>query len=175
MTQDPTNPLGPFESRCYPIEEDMAAQLVTWRVERVAWGCFGLIVGAALLGAFGDGLLSRTTAGDVRGKLHIEYARIERQQAASTFRIRASGLAPGGEASIQYGRALAEGRSFRTVEPRPSRTSGDAAGLLHVYTVPDSGLLEVQVEYQPLRPGLTAGTIGLGGGPALTLHQVVLP
>jgi hypothetical protein len=165
----------PWASRTYPIEEDMPTQRATWRVERIAWVGFALVGVGALLGIFGDGVLARTVAEDPTGRLQVEYERIERQQSPSTLRIRASGLASGSEAAIRYGRDLADFRSFEAVEPHPARAFSDGSGLVHVYAVPESGSLVIQVDYNPLRPGISTGTIAIGSGPALTLRQFVLP
>jgi hypothetical protein len=166
---------GPFESRTYPIAEDMPAQLVTWRVQRVGWIGFALVCLAALLGAFGDGFLARAEVVDPTGRLRIEYDRIDRRDAPSILRISAGNLPPGGEAIVRYGRGFVDKRSLRAVDPAPLRAAGDAAGLVHTYAVPPSGSIEVLVEYRPRELGASTARIGLAGGPELTIAQFVLP
>jgi hypothetical protein len=166
---------GPFESRTYPIAEDMQAQRVTWHVQRIGWIGFAVVCLAALLGAFGDGPLARSQAADPTGRLRIHYDRIERREAPSILRIRAENLPPGGEAVVRYGRGFVDGRSFRAFDPAPLRAAGDAGGLVHAYAVPPSGSIEVLVEYRPRELGTSSARIGLVGGPELGIDQLVLP
>ncbi len=169
------NSPGPLESRFYPIAEDMPAQRVTWRVQRIGWIGFALTCAAAMLGLFGDGFLARSQITDPTGRLRIDYDRIERREASSLLRIRADKLPPGGEALVRYGRGFVDTRSLRATDPAPLRAAGDAAGLVHAYAVPPSGSIEISVEYRPREPGATTARIGLDGGPELTIDQFVLP
>src|SRR5687768_15141530 len=57
-------------------------------VERVAWTGMVLILLAALLGAFGPGLLSDRRVVSADGSLSVEYSAIERYQAESVLVIR---------------------------------------------------------------------------------------
>lgn len=166
---------GPFESRTYPIAEDMAVQQTTWRVQRIAWAGLALVCIASALGAFGDGMLARATAADPTGRLRIDYGRIERRDAVGLMRIRLEGLPAGGEAVVRYDRAFVDRHSLRDVTPAPLRTSGDATALLHAYAVPASGELEVLIEYRPRASGTSRARVGLVGGPDVVLDQLVLP
>jgi hypothetical protein len=67
------------------IPEDLPFQRREWVAERVAWAVMALLIAGALLGFFGTGPLSRTTAGDEAGPLWLEYERFARLLAAGAL------------------------------------------------------------------------------------------
>ncbi len=57
------------------IPEDLPFQRREWVAERIAWTVMALVVGAAVLGLFGSGWLSRSIAGDQGAPVWLEYER----------------------------------------------------------------------------------------------------
>jgi hypothetical protein len=73
------------------ISQDLAFQRKTWKAERIAWGCIGLIAMSALAGLFGNGPLSRATVGRTEKGFWIEYDRFVRYESPTMLRIHAQG------------------------------------------------------------------------------------
>jgi hypothetical protein len=62
------------------IDEDLEFQIKEWRVERAGWLAMAVIVLFALLGLFGSGPISHSTAGGVEETFHVESQRFLRFQ-----------------------------------------------------------------------------------------------
>ncbi len=58
------------------VDEDMQFQRKEWTVEHWSWIGMAIIAIAALLGLFGQGILSKTTVEN--GPIQVEYGRFER-------------------------------------------------------------------------------------------------
>jgi hypothetical protein len=67
------------------IDDDLRFQRRTWRIQRIGWIAFALLVLAGLLGVFGSGPLSRAEA--TGEGVRIEYDRFARLQSSATLRI----------------------------------------------------------------------------------------
>jgi hypothetical protein len=67
------------------LNDDERYQKRDWNVRRVAIGLFTLVLGAAVLGAFGGGPLSRVEA--EAGEVRVEYERVARRTAETGLSI----------------------------------------------------------------------------------------
>jgi hypothetical protein len=63
------------------IEEYIGFQRRDWAVRHIAWAILALVVLAALLGLFGNGILSKANLGDDEMPLQLEYERFGRYKA----------------------------------------------------------------------------------------------
>jgi hypothetical protein len=162
-----------LRNRCYPIQEDMALQTRLWRLERVGWGVFFLVVVMTLLGLFSSGVLSETTASSLDGKLSASYERFERNGAASSFRIH---LADAGSDQVVVridGDFLAR-FTIESLRPEPlgSRSRGDG---LELQYQPDSrGAVDIHLSLRPEAVGLAKIQLSAGSS-VVDIHQFVYP
>lgn len=69
------------------VGADMRFQKTWWRVERVLWGIFGIVMAAALAGLLGRGAVSHTTYHSPDSALSFEYERIQRIDTPSTLTL----------------------------------------------------------------------------------------
>ncbi|HEU4684777.1 MAG TPA: hypothetical protein VFS39_09785, partial [Nitrospira sp.] len=69
------------------IHQDLAFQRRSWRLQRVGWGVLAVIALAGLLGLFGQGPFSRTTAADPSLPFSVEYDRFARFRSPMILRI----------------------------------------------------------------------------------------
>jgi hypothetical protein len=67
------------------MDEALALHETGWKVQRVGWICFMLIIVLALLGLFGNGVLSRQKS-ETGGNM-IEYERFGRYESSTTLHI----------------------------------------------------------------------------------------
>jgi hypothetical protein len=102
------------------IQEDLPFQQREWIAERVAWAVMALLVAAALLGDFGTGPLSRTTAGDEAGPMWLEYDRFVRLLAPAPLRVQLGpGAARDGMVRLWIDRRYIDSFELQQVTPQP--------------------------------------------------------
>ncbi|HEX2116197.1 MAG TPA: hypothetical protein VHM01_17470 [Alphaproteobacteria bacterium] len=158
-------------------EADLGLQRRTWRVQRVGWAIFAILVLAALAGAFGSGPLSRAEAGSEASGLRIEYERFARLHAATNLVIRADRrLARNDELAV-----ILSGAALQSLELPSTMPPADGTGLapdsvvLRFRTDRQPGELTVVLHAKPRRMGLLTAQVGLRDGPAHTIRQWVYP
>jgi hypothetical protein len=159
------------------IEEDIGFQRRDWAVRHIAWAILALIILAALLGLFSNGILSQATLGGDEAALQLEYERFGRHKAPMTLKVRL------GPKAIQEGRArLWLERNYlntikvETITPQPDSVESSANRLIYVFSAPGSNYsVEVTFVVQSEKVGRQAGQVGLAGGPALSFRQFIYP
>jgi hypothetical protein len=159
------------------IEEHIGFQRRDGAIRHIAWATLALIVLAALLGLFSNGILSQATLGGNEPALQLEYERFGRHQAPMTLKIRL------GPEAIQEGKArLCLERSYlnavkvETITPQPDSVESSANRLIYVFSAPGSNSpIEVTFFVQSESIGRQAGQVGLEGGPTLNFSQFIYP
>ncbi|MCI0548840.1 MAG: hypothetical protein L0027_16345 [Candidatus Rokubacteria bacterium] len=162
------------------MEEDLAFQERSWRLQRLGWGLMLIASLAAVLGLFGSGPLSRASIGsETGGPLRLEYARFVRVDAPSVLRVRIAAVGPGrerGTASLWLNREYLE--RMRVEEVLPPPVAVEARGPEMHYTFAASGEpapLSVTFRLRPTAAGLLRADIGLPRGPVVPFTQIVFP
>lgn len=104
-----------LRDRTYPVQEFMDVQRRHWRLERVGWVLFLLVV---LLGLFSRGALSLTVSQSADGALAVEYQRFERKSAASQMivKVRAE---PGEVVQLEITGDLMDKFTIEGMQPAP--------------------------------------------------------
>lgn len=169
MRQNPRTP-------SLELEQDLDAQRREWRFERAGWCVIAVVMGAALLGLFGDGPLARVGRSSARGDLSIEYDRVARSGAESHLAIRL-GPDPSGDtlATVVVGRELLEAVDVERITPEPLDSRASATEVLYRFRRADPRQpIVIDVAGSPARVGPLHGAIRAAGG-GVELHQFVLP
>ena len=157
-----------FQSRDYPIREDMGFQRTSWVVERAGWTALTLLLLAALAGLFGHGWLSKDSIGD--GIMRVDYDRFQRITKVTAYRLNLKG---GGEPKLTFGPRFQTGYEVVDIEPRPVHSSAGDKGLeLQFASHEDS--LRVVVWVKPRSFGQMRFTLSSGGAP-LTVRAFIYP
>lgn len=159
------------------LEEDLRFQKRQWKVQRIAWVVWLLVLVAAVAGLFGSGPLSNGTAGEEGGPLWAEYQRFERHQGPSDLKVfLGPGAASGGEGRVWLGRDYLESVELESVTPPPLRVEAGADRYTYVFPVtdPQQGTAVV-FRFRPEALGRHEGRIGLPGGAELKFGRFVYP
>jgi hypothetical protein len=166
------------------IGEDLAFQRRDWRVERISWVAMSIALVAALLGAFGSGPLSKTTAGDMTLGVEIEYQRFWRVEKEMPLRVRIRGAAASagalaaaarGEAAVWLDNQYLRDLVLERVEPQPIRTEVSAGHRVFVFATRGSEPVEVVFRLRAERFGFHTGRIGPSGDEGVLVRQFVYP
>jgi hypothetical protein len=159
------------------IPEDLPFQRREWLAERVAWAVMALLIAAALLGLFGTGPLSRTTAGDEAGPLWLEYERFARVLAPAVLTVHV-GPAAARDRTLRLwvDRRYLESVELQQVTPQPHSTAAGLERLIYDFRLAEGErAAAITFNMRPSRFGSLPGRVGLIGGPAVRFQQFVYP
>jgi hypothetical protein len=154
--------------------DDLTHERAIWKVQHFAWAVFALILIAALLGLFGDGLVSHAKAG--KSGLSIEYERFGRYQAPSSLKLRLS--AGGGNTlpAVWFAREFVDQIEMGEIYPLPERVKVSSDRLIYIFNVAQTNNdVAITFRFKPDGYGKTRGRLGLVDGPELTFSQFIYP
>lgn len=159
------------------VESDPAFQRRAWRIQRMSWAIFALLVLAALAGLFGTGPLSHGEAGSKASGLRIEHERFARLHAPTDLVIRADRrLARNDELTIVLSGAAVQHLQLSSAMPPPDGTGLAPDGvILRFRTDRQPGELTIVLHAKPQRAGLLAAQIGVRDGPVHVIRQWIYP
>ena len=159
------------------LERVMPHHRAAWRAERIAWAVGALALVAALLGLFGYGPLSRTTAG-TRDVLEVEYDRVQRSSAPTDYEVTAgAALARAGTVRLRFDQGLVDGMEIDSVVPEPEHVIAGTGYTEFVFnTVPGDGApARIVYRFRPATFGHRRGRITAPGAPPVLLDQYIYP
>jgi hypothetical protein len=154
----------------------MSFQRRTWIAERIGWTAMGLVIAAAMLGAFAQGPLSRTTLRDPQGLLTIEYGWLQRRTAPTIIRIQVApeAFSPDGVV-IEVDRALVDALRISAILPDPARSVAAAYGLRFRFDAMPGQPATIRFDLNPERIGMVRPALGLVGHPPVELPMFIYP
>ena len=159
------------------LEEDIGFQRRDWAVRHIAWAVLVLVFLAALLGLFGNGILSKATLGDDGMPLQVEYQRFGRHKAPMGLKMRLGPEAvQEGKVRLWLERSYLNTMQVETIVPQPGSVESGANHLIYVFNVSSSNFpVEVTFLMQSESIGRQTGRLGLEGGPSLSFSQFIYP
>ncbi|WP_140987066.1 hypothetical protein [Asticcacaulis tiandongensis] len=143
------------------ISESPAFQRTFWRVERLAWIGFAVIIVAALLGLTGSG--GPLSQGKLQvGPADVTYTRIVRWQTASRLSITMANIPPNG-VNIVLGDSYSSGFSMDSISPEPKAVDLIADGHQFHFTGQSGTRGRIEFDLTARSPGrvsfdMTVGT-----------------
>ena len=157
------------------VGEDLSFQQTWWKVERVVWALFALILIADVSGLLGRGPLSKAQAQTPDGSLRVKYEKVARANTPSIMTILP------GDAAVHDGNfrlfvsdSVVKELGAQRVVPQPASSSLGNGGV--TYTFPASTLpITVQIALQPSFVGSHAFRIGVPGEGMIERKVLVLP
>lgn len=166
MSQPP-----PLREDGLQLKENRAFQERFWRLQRLGWAGFALLIALAVLGLTGSGgPFHRQEI--ALGPAMAEVPRVARWAAADEIVLR---FAPAGAGARQValGGGFLDGFALERVEPTPETARLVPGGQVLTFAS-DGGPNEVRLRLRPLGPGPAGFTLG-AGGPAQPVRLFVLP
>ena len=155
------------------IHEDPALQAAEWRASSATWIVLLAIMAAAVLGAFGDGPLSRTRVIDPAGLVEVEYQRFGRfgRTTELTIDVRPQ---EGGEARVTLARSLVEAYRIEAITPEPDAARSMPEGLELRFTSGAGERARIRIDVQPRNRWTVEGAIGVPGA-EVRIEQFIYP
>lgn len=159
------------------LDQDLPFQERAWRAERIAWVVLIIVVVAALVGVFGTGPLSSTTAGGSETGISASYERFVRHDGRSSLELRISPEgASEGQVEVWLSASYLEDIQIEQISPQPDevRTSGERDIFVFLTDNPSSDMT-VTVTFRPDAMGPISGDIGIVDGPAVSVRHFSFP
>jgi len=163
-----------FDSRSYPIGEDMPNQRSAWRFERVGW--FGLLVliGLTLAGLFSKGPLSQVEPQSSDGSLKVRYERFSRNGAQDDVIVTAKG-APNRMLYLVLNGELFEGLSIEGLNPQPAPLRSKGRDLVIPMLADEDGTATLYLTVRSNGVGLLKGRARLLNGSEVAIPKFIYP
>jgi hypothetical protein len=140
-------------------------------VQRVAWWVLALVPVAAVLGLFGGGLFSETTAGSRAAGVTATYDRFARMSADTEIELRLARA--DGPTAVSISRALLDRYDISEIRPEPERVVTRPDRIEYVFAASASGTARFAL--QPSSAGSSSGTVTAAGGTPVPVNQFVFP
>lgn len=163
-----------FRDRDYPVQEFMRVQQRHWRLERIGWVVFLLIVLLTALGGFSKGALSLTTARSADGALTVDYQRFERNSAASEITVRLQGE-PGEVMQLELTGDLLDKFSIEGIQPEPLNSESVHGGLRWSFRTDQAGDATVYLALRVAGLGSAHSQLALTDTSRIAVDQFIYP
>jgi hypothetical protein len=156
------------------LSENDALQRWEWRLQRVGWGIWGLVMLAALAGATGSGPLSRGDALSPDGGFRVEFERFARRTQVTQWKFYLSN-AGSDPIELFIPRSLLDHFKIERIEPEPtfSQVADDGIQLTFATAAVRQAKVVFFLEYEQM--GVHQGRVALAGKEAVTIRQFVYP
>jgi hypothetical protein len=136
------------------IEEHLQLQKTGWVAQRIGLCIMVIFVLLALLGLFGDGILSKQTS--TNKNVTLEYERFYRHEGSMELKIGVSENNTS-EVDIAFPSEYLKNFEIRSILPEP-KASRTAQGKVH-YLFDAQGKTDIVYYLIPRKPGTTAGVV----------------
>lgn len=159
------------------IDEDIGFQEREWTAERIGWVALFVVVALALLGLFGNGPISWTSATTEDGTMEVSFERFGRRGGSETLTVRVDGAAASeGAWQVDIGRDYLGAVRVDAVTPEPDTVETVAGAVRYTFLQAEDGAdLEVELSLTPTTLWGASGEFGLAGADALTVQHFFFP
>lgn len=147
-----------------------------WRIERVGWAVMALVLAATLLGAFGDGPMSRAQEGSARA-LSVEYDRLLRSSAPTEYRFQTHpSIANRGALRLRFDRSLVDLMELDSIIPAPEHQEAGPGYTDFIFSLaPGSSSARIDFRFRPATFGRHVGRVSVAGAHPVVIDQFVYP
>jgi len=158
------------------INQDLPFQTRQWNIQRVGWAIMTLLIVAALLGVFGSGPLSSTTAGD-NETVAVHYERFIRHTGEGDITIAvAASQAPADEVELRVEASWLDAVQILSISPEPAEFLAGDDSHVYVFTVDEPERpFAVNIRYTPREMGRISGGFTVNDGPSVSFTQWSYP
>lgn len=163
-----------YQSRDYPVREDMAYQVKVWRFERWGWYAMVLVVVLAMLGLFSRGPISARDVHGSDGKIRVQYEMFHRNGSTNPMVISLTG-APDATAEIELSGELLDGFTIETLLPEPVRATSAGQGMKLWLQTDAQGVATLYLTLRGDGVGLFRSHITSPGAAPVNLNHFIFP
>ena len=157
------------------IDHDVTFHRRFWKVQRIGWSFWALILVAAFLGFLGPGLSGWDTLDDRDAGMTMTYQRLVRANAATELSITLDSTSKT-ETQLAFNRDYIEAIAVESIYPHPARQEATESELVYTFRKVDTGTpLTVEFRYQPKKPGEIPIQVRLDNSAALFIKQFCFP
>jgi len=158
------------------LDRDLAFHSWSWRVERTARWVMVLILVSALLGLFGDGLLSRRQVRTADGSLVLEYGRFGQVSSDTVLNLSLQFREPQRPCNVWIQRSYLDHFEIKRIIPSPSAMELSKEGFLYTFASPQAceASLPIRVILNPRRAGGLDGCVN-SESRSLCFQQFIYP
>ncbi|PLS77907.1 MAG: hypothetical protein CYG59_21275 [Chloroflexi bacterium] len=159
------------------VSQDLDFQERSWRVQRIGWTIFSLILLAAFVGLLGGGPLSAASAGGENEPLEVQYARFARHRSPTQIEVKLQpGAVSGDEARVWVDSQYLDGVELQNIVPEPDSAEAAPDRMIYVFKVNQGDQpTSITFNVMPERAGVRKVRVGLDGGATLNFRQIVYP
>lgn len=163
-----------YQSRDYPVREDMVYQIKVWRFERCGWYALVILVLLGLLGFFSRGPISSRDIHGSDGKVRVQYEAIHRSGSSNPMTISLVG-APDVAVQIELSGELLDGFTIESLQPTPVRTSSAGGGMKLWVQTDTQGKANIYLTLRGDGLGVFSTRVVSPGTAPLILNQIIIP
>ncbi len=159
-----------------PGTNNIAFQRKQFVAERIGWIAMGAALLWALVGGFGEGLISHKRSSNPGETCSIAYERFGRRDAPMQLRVTFSPLPPGDNVTLHFNRAFLDSVKLQRVTPDYQAMIGDREGASLVFeAMPADEDHQITIEYKPEGIGPLPIEVKPSHSAAMTIHQFIYP
>jgi len=159
------------------IDQDLDFQKREWIVERVSWFVGLAIIILGLLGLFGTGPISSTTAGDANGPISVDYQRFVRHNGEMSLTMTvAPDQVQDGQVELWISATILDKVDLQQFSHEPDEVRNEGDRTVFVFLTGDTpGQLTITVNMRSHVFGRIAGDIGIVDGSQVSISQLSYP
>ncbi len=159
------------------LEQDAVFQRREWRIQRIGWVAWAVIVIAALAGLLGPGPFSRREVASSDGRLAVKYDRFVHHHHPTPLEMT---LRPVSEADdhlrLRLSQPLLDRIQVERIEPEPIASELTTDGAWYVFRFqPGAASAKVRFHVEFERMGAGAGELQLAGSEPVAIKYFVYP
>jgi hypothetical protein len=147
-----------------------------WKIQRIGWAIWALIIVAALAGLVGPGPLSSTVATSADGTTTVAFDQYLHYHHPTTLELTLRPTNQQEVLQVAVSKTLLDSIEIRRIEPEPRRCLLQEGGVVYTFDTTSStavARIVMHVEYQKF--GNVSGEMGLVGQPPIQIRQFVYP
>lgn len=148
-----------------------------WRLQRIGWVIFVLLLIAGVLGLFGHGPWSKATANPPGSELRVCYDRLARRETPCILELHLEKAAlTSTEVRIHLNRALVERMQLKEIVPVPVQAEPLADGARFLFRIdPSCDSAVIHFSENPTTPGIVDAEITVEGAQPVRFRQFIYP
>lgn len=159
------------------LNEDISFQEREWTAERIGWVALFVLLALAVLGLFGNGPISWTSATSDSGALEVSFERFGRRGGTQSVTLRAEASAASeGAWEIDISSDYLGAVRVDAMTPQPDSVAAVPGGSRYTFLQASDGAdLEVEFSLTPTSLWGASGDIGLVEGDPVTVRHFFFP